>query len=150
MAARDTPLTVAGRVATLVAATAIALSLGAATPAAAQSTRAEQIEQQKAQKVTAVRPPVRDTGDEVVVKAERVVEPVLPAFRPLLGGFRANAGFGAGASYVTPAGHHALWATSAAWSIHNFKAAGSALELPGVFGGRTDVRASAKWLDEPT
>lgn len=150
MAARDTPLTVAGRVATLVAATAMALSLGAATPAAAQSTRAEQIEQQKAQKVTAVRPPVRDTGDEVVVKAERVVKPVLPAFRPLLGGFRANAGFGAGASYVTPAGHHALWATSAAWSIHNFKAAGSALELPGVFGGRTDVRASAKWLDEPT
>ena len=150
MPTRDTPLTGAGKVATLVAVAAVALSLGAPARAAEQSTRAEQIEQQKAQKVTAVRPPVRDTGDDVVVKVERVVKPVLPAFKPLLGGFRANAGFGAGASYVTPAGRHALWTTSAAWSIHNFKAAGTALELPGVLGGRTDVRATAKWLDEPT
>ena len=51
--ARDTPLTGAVQVATLVAAAAVALSLGAPVRAAEQSTRAGQIEQQKAQKAAA-------------------------------------------------------------------------------------------------
>lgn len=138
------------RPAGLLAALALLLVAGAPPSAAAQVTREEQIIQQKADKAARVAPPARETGDTLVVNAERVIKPVLPAFKPLFGGFRANAGFGAGAAYITPAGRQALWTTSAAWSVHNFKTAGTALDLPGVFGGRTDVRVTANWLDEPT
>lgn len=134
----------------LVTAIAVAVDLGAPAQAAAQSTRAGQIEAQKAEKAATVTPPARETGDKVVVAVEQVVQPALPAFTPELGGFRANAGLGAGIAYLAPAGRHALSTTSAAWSTHNFKRVGTNLKLPAVFGGHTDVDASATWLDEPT
>ena len=76
--------------------------------------------------------------------------PPPPALRLAFGGFRAGAGFPVGASYVTGAGPHALWTTGVGWSVHNFKRADTALVVPGIFGGRAQVRATAARTDEPT
>lgn len=119
-----------------------------ATPAFAQDTRAEQLEQEKIAKAANVQPEQREAGDLIITRLQQLFMPAPPAWRLTAGDFRPSAGFGAGVAYVAPLGH-ALWTTKAAWSIMNFKQAQTALELPPIAAGRVHASTFFKWNDAP-
>lgn len=126
----------------------LGLSALAATAASGQ-TRAEEIERQKAEKAAQVRAPEREQSDRIISALERYFLPAPPYVRPAVGGFRPGAGLNLGAEVAVPAGNHALLTAGGGLSVHDFKRAHLTLTLPGVAGGRVNVRASASFLDEP-
>ena len=130
--------------------TALILSAWLITATAvAQTTRTEEIAQQKAEKADAVQPPTRETGDVLIGKLESLFKPAPPAVQVSFGGFRPGAGLGPGIGYSTPIGERALWSGGTAWSTRDFKLAESALELPQLVNDRVNVRAFARWEDAP-
>jgi hypothetical protein len=129
----------------------IALALSSCfvtTQALAQTTRTEQIEQEKSVKAANVQPEEREKGDVLITKLEHLFAPQPPAIRLTLGDFRPGAGFAAGLAYATPV-RSALWTTSAAWSVKNFKQAESTLESPALAGDRLRVSPLVRWNDAP-
>jgi hypothetical protein len=120
-----------------------------ASHALAQTTRTEEIEQDKAARSADVQPEAREKGDVIVTKLEHLLMPEPPAIRVSLGDFRPGAGLAAGVAYAAPVGKRALWTTTTAWSINNFKLAESRLELPELPGGRLSAATFVRWDDAP-
>ena len=114
----------------------------------AQTTRSEQIEQEKSVKAENVQPEEREKGDVIITKLEHLFAPQPPAIRLTAGDFRPGAGFASGLAYATPV-RGALWTTKGAWSIKNFKQLESTLESPAVAGDRLHVNPFVKWNDAP-
>jgi hypothetical protein len=101
---------------------ALALSVCVGTSSSfAQTTRLEQIDQEKDTKAAQVQPETRERGDVISTTLENLFAPQPPAVRVTLGDFRPGAGLAAGIAYATPVGARALWTTTTAWSINNFK-----------------------------
>jgi hypothetical protein len=121
----------------------------AALPATAQTTRAEQIDQEKAAKAADVEPEVREKGDLIVTKLENFLAPPPPSVHITFGTFRPAAGLAAGLAYSAPVHERGLWTTSAAWSVNNFKQVESAIEIPPLETDRVRVRSFVKWDDAP-
>lgn len=131
-------------------ATAIVLGACLVTAQAfAQTTRTESIIQEKDEKAANLQPEEREKGDVIVTKLEHVFNPPPPAVRPTLGNFRPGAGLAAGVEYAAPAGDGALWTTSAAWSIKNFKQAEGRFDLPPAAGDRLRMSTFVRWNDAP-
>lgn len=130
---------------------AIVLAVGflTASQVCAQTTREEEIEQQKAEKAARVQPQGRDEGDVMLDALERIFTPGPPAVELSFGGFRPGAGLSPGVAYVKPVGASALWTTRAAESFENFKLAESTLDIPTLARNRVDVRAVVRWEDAP-
>jgi hypothetical protein len=130
---------------------ATVLTIGLLTSASgwAQTTRTEQIEEEKADKAARVGPQLREKGDIVLTKVERILLPEPPAVKVSFGGVRADGGLAPGVAYVAPIGGRALWTTKGAWSIKNFKVVASAVEWPKLARSRLDVRAFGQWEDAP-
>ena len=114
----------------------------------AQTTRSEQIEQEKSVKAENVQPEEREKADVIITKLEHLFAPQPPAIRFTLGDFRPGAGFASGLAYATPV-RGALWTTKGAWSMKNFKQLESTLESPAVAGDRLHVNPFVKWNDAP-
>ena len=132
--------------------TAVALLLSVSLTgslASAQTTRAEQITNEKAAKAADVRPDAREKGDLNVARLERLFMPAPPAIRLTFGDFQPDAGFAIGVGYAIPAGERGLWSTSAAWSIKNFKQVESAVDIPLLATDRLRARPFVKWDDAP-
>lgn len=119
-----------------------------ASQALGQNSRLEQIERKKAVKAASVSPEQRETGDRIITKAQRFFMPEPPAVRLTFGNFRPGAGLAAGLAYSTPVGR-ALWTTTTAWSIKNFKQIETALALAPVAGNRVQISPFVKWNDAP-
>jgi hypothetical protein len=129
---------------------ALALSVCVGTSSSfAQTTRLEQIDQEKDTKAAQVQPETRESGDVISTTLENLFAPEPPAVRVTLGDFRPGAGLAAGIAYATPVGARALWTTSTAWSINNFKLVESRLDLPPLAADRLRVSAFARWDDAP-
>jgi hypothetical protein len=131
--------------------TAIALSIALLTAShvCAQTTRAEALEQQKAEKAAQIQPQARESGDTILDKFGSLFMPDPPAMELSFGGLRPGAGLAPGIAYVVPIGERALWTTKASWSLHNFKLAESTLELTKLARNRVDVEARVRWDDAP-
>ena len=115
----------------------------------AQNTRSEEIQQKIAAKEASLQPPQREAGDVIVSDFERIFMPQPPSLRLSLGDFRPGAGLAAGAAYDIPVMGTGLWTSEAAWSVHNFKQAGTRLHLPAFAHERLGVSASLVWNDAP-
>jgi surface antigen Omp85-like protein len=120
-----------------------------ASHTSAQTTRTEQINDEKAAKAVEVQPEAREKGDLFVTKLQNLFMPAPPALRLTLGDFRPAAGLAAGVSYVMPVGERGLWSTSTAWSIKNFKQVESAVDIRLLATDRIHVRPFVKWDDAP-
>jgi len=115
----------------------------------AQESRTEQIEKEKSAKAASLQPGQRETGDVWVTRFENLFMPEPPAWRLTLGDFRPGAGLAAGGAYAMPAMGSGLWTAGGAWSINNFKQAGSALQFPPAIAGRLNINANVNWNDAP-
>ena len=116
-------------------------------PAFAQETRTEQIEEEKAAKAASVQPASPETHMVSRIASFFLRQP--PSVRLTLGDFRPAAGFAVGAAYLMPVVQTGLWTTKGAWSVNNFKQAGSAVKSPPLAGGRLELSTAIMWNDAP-
>jgi hypothetical protein len=120
-----------------------------APPVFAQATRTGDIEQAKAEKAAAVRPPVREPGDRLFTRIEGFFQPALPAAHLTFGDFRPGAGFGLGAALGIAVGERGLWTSAGAVSLNRFKVLETAIDVPPFSTDRVRVVATARWDDAP-
>jgi len=115
----------------------------------AQTTRSEEVEQEKAAKAAQVASPVTSPDDSLFGRVASLFMPAPPALELSFGGFRPGAGLAPGVAYVMPVGPDALWTTKAAWSVLNFKLAESTLAFPRLAANRLDIHARVRWENAP-
>jgi hypothetical protein len=127
----------------------LAVVILTASTASSQTTRTEEIEQQKDEKATQVGVPARESGDRLVTTLEHIFMPDPPSIRPTFADFRPGAGFALGAESVVPVGQRGTWSTSTAWSVEHFKQVESAVDIPPFATDRVHVRSFARWNDAP-
>jgi hypothetical protein len=132
---------------TLNAAVLVAILTGAT--ASAQTTRTEEIEEQKDAKAAVVQPPTREAGDRLVTGLEQVFLPEPPSISPTFGDFRPGAGFAVGIQSVVPVGERGTWRSATALSVEHFKQIESALDIPPFATDRVHVTTFVKWDDAP-
>ena len=113
----------------------------------AQETRTEEIEQEKAAKAATIQPTNEEQNIISRIGSFFMREP--PAVRLTLGDFRPAAGLPAGVAYLMPVMQTGLWTTKGAWSLNNFKQAGSSLKFPPLAAGRLEMTAAIMWNDAP-
>lgn len=132
-----------------------ALMTGAGVPAAAQQTRAELLERQRAERAREIRPhePALVERALLFLEAHRLRDPLeggLFGVSPHLGGFPSGSGFSLGASYRTALLSRRLALEArAAGSRLGYKAVEGRADTPRLLGGRIEIGADWAWRDYP-
>jgi hypothetical protein len=130
---------------------AVFAALVVAAPAAAQETRAEELEQKQRQRAAEVTPYEPTRAERIVARLENGVLGVAPVgFYPWLGNIYPTGWLAFGAGYRTVFADTGSVNVVGAWSLKNFKTTQVTVGLPDMVEGRLKVQAHAKWIDAPT
>lgn len=131
-----------------VTASALAM-LMAATPAAAQESREEQLAALQAEKATRLRPYEPEHLEKRFETLGNILAPRERRFYPFIGSAFEGGGLAAGPGFRTRFADSGTIDAHAAWSIRNYKAVDATLTLPSMAGDRVTLGVHGNWLDAP-
>jgi outer membrane protein assembly factor BamA len=122
--------------------------------AAAQQTRAELLERQRAERAQSLEPYTPNTLEKALLYLDdkRVVERLgsgLTGLYPRFGGFTTGSGitFGVGYRYALPGTKHWELDASTAFSMRGYKSVDLHVRAPALLRGRLEVDGAARWWD---
>jgi hypothetical protein len=123
--------------------------LGIAVPAAieAQSTRAEAIAAEQAEKATQLRPHEPTRAERISAKIHETLSELQSGFYPNVGSVYSGGGFALGPGYRRFYGDRSLWDVRGLYSIRSYKLVELSTDSPGHAQGRLDLSARAAWRD---
>jgi outer membrane protein assembly factor BamA len=121
---------------------------------AAQQTRAELLEQQRAERARSLEPYAPNKLEKALLYLDdkRVIERLgqgLSGIYPRFGGFTTGSGItlGVGYRYAVPGTKHWEMNASTAFSTRGYKALDLRVRAPGLLGGRLEVDGASRWWD---
>jgi len=121
------------------------------TPAAAQSTRAEVIRQEQAEKQQQLEPPRLNAGERLINRLEEwgLIAGAPRGLYPWIGSVYSGGGLAAGAGVRTPFGDDGAFNMFGGYSIAAFKRVQADLALPTFAGNRARITLSGRYIDAP-
>ncbi|HXW05423.1 MAG TPA: BamA/TamA family outer membrane protein [Vicinamibacterales bacterium] len=128
----------------------LALAPGLAPVAAAQSTRAEAIEQQQAEKATSLRPPQPSLVEQKFLEIEEAGGfGVQRGLFVTVGGIKSGSSVAMGPVYGRTFASGALAQAKVVYSVRNFKLAEALVQSAPLAGRRLVVGGRVRWQDAP-
>lgn len=123
--------------------------LGITVPAAAdaQSSRAEVIAAEQAEKATQLRPHEPTAAERVSIRIHETLTELRSGFYPNVGSVYSGGGFALGPGYRRFYGDRSLWDVKGLYSIRSYKLVELSTDSSGHAEGRLDLYARAWWRD---
>jgi hypothetical protein len=121
-----------------------------ATPATAQQSRTEAIEQAQAEKAKVLAPYTPSTAEYVLdqIETRAWLDPnFLHGFYPTFASIYPGGGFTLGGGYRKYTGYYSHVDVRGSWSLANFKQVEVSAAAPRIANGMVDLRARAGWRD---